>query len=162
MNLLDLASLKEEDWLEPNNIRGWSRDLDKHLQQIEDPRERVEVFSRYLMPIQEAIDELTVLWVRSVIGELHLKSISGTFLLLVVSVAINIVVRVLPGGRLWDIFAIGLAALVVVMALLELLMIFGFVSVEASDESTAFRNAEESWVKAQEMGRGKSEPEDRA
>jgi len=159
MNLLDLASLREVDWLEPNNIRGWSRDLDEHLHQLADPRERVEVFSRYLMPIQEAIDELTVLWVRSVTGELHLKSISGTFLLVVISAAINVVVRVLPSGRLCDLFAIGLAALVVVMALLELLMIFGFVSLEASDESAAFRSAEESRVVAQETRERNGESE---
>lgn len=150
MNLLDLASCKEEDWFEPNNIRGWSRDLDEHLQQISDPRERVEAFSRYLMPIQGAVDELTVLWVRSGVGELHLKSISGTFLLLVVTIAINVVVRIFPAGRIWDLVAIGLVASAIIMAILELLMIFGFVSAEAGDESTVFRKAEEAWAKREE------------
>jgi hypothetical protein len=162
MNLLDLASLKEQDWLEPNNVRGWSRDLDKHLQEIGDPRARVEVFSRYLMPIQEAVDELTILWVRSAVGELHLKSITGTFLLLVIAIGINVVVRILPNGRVWDLFAIGLVALTVVMALLELLMIFGFVSLEAGDESTPFHEAEEAWATRAELRDDDSEPTDAA
>lgn len=144
-NLLDLASRKEEEWLEPNNVQGWSTALAEHLQEIIDPRDRIEAFSRYLMPLQEAVDELMVLWVRSAVGELHLTSISGTVFLLVIAVAVNIAIRLFPPGRSWDLFAIGLATTVVTFTLLELLMIFGFVTLEVSDESTSFRNAEEAW-----------------
>lgn len=150
LNLLKLVSRQQLDWFEPNNIRGWDVGLVSRLKKIDDARTRIELFSRYLMPVHEAVEELTTLYVRSVIANIQIRHVFGSFALLTLAIVVNIIMRVIPYGFRLDLCVIGMIGATLTFTLLELLLLFDFVSSEVSNEMSSFHRASAAWVNAED------------
>ncbi len=146
---MHLAMLRETDWFEPNNHSGWLADLPEQLEQISDSKVRVELFCRYLQPIQESVDELRVLFVRSIIAELHIEQITGIFRLLVV--VVNVVAHVAPYSFVADLFVVGVCTSAITLAVLALLLAFAMVAREISNETAQFHEAEDAWADREDI-----------
>lgn len=149
LNLLPLVGRQQLDWFEPNNIRSWDKSLGRRLNQIEDPETRIEVATRYLLPIHEAVEELTLLYVRSVIATIQVRHTFGSFGLVAFVLAVNIAVRVIPYGSRLDLFVVALVAATLTFTLIELLLLFDFASSEVKNEISFFQRASQAWASAE-------------
>lgn len=89
---------------------------------------------RHLLRIEDEINEIGLLYIRRVISGIHLKTISGTFILVAVGMLTLGFSYLIPAGRMSDLVIVNISTTIVVLAVLELLLILSYLQQEGREE----------------------------
>ena len=130
--VLPLLSLGTNAWVTFDPIRNIS-------EKIVDPATRIHArddtfLPRYLLRIEDEIDELGVLYIRGIITGLHLKTISGAILLIASGIISLGFSYLIPNGPINDLLVINISITIITFAVLELLLILSYLQQEGREE----------------------------
>ncbi len=91
---------------------------------------------RFLIRIEDDINDLGELFIRRVASEVHFKNIEGTFLLVPIAFACIALNFILPRNEPFDLLLIALVVVLIVSTVFELLLIVSYLKQEAHEEGT--------------------------
>jgi len=89
---------------------------------------------RHLLRIEAEINEIGLLYIRRVVSGLHLKTISGSFLLIVLGMLALGFSYLIPAGSVGDLVIVNISTAIVVLTVLELLLILSYLQQEGREE----------------------------
>ncbi|MBI5435509.1 MAG: hypothetical protein HY937_00060 [Nitrosomonadales bacterium] len=130
--IIPLLSLNMDDW----HAFDPAREI---LPQIDEPATRLHKSNpafvpRYLLRIEDTINQVGILYVRRVLSQLHTDNVSGTFILVAFGIAVLALSNFLPQTSTGNIIVVWLSLSVVVFAIVELLLILSYLRQEAREE----------------------------
>ena len=103
---------------------------------MDNPPPRLYAFIyRYLLPLEDEIGQLGLLYIRRAVSELHSKTATGVYYLLSFAVLVIAFGKVMPSTPTIDLTVLNSAAAVVTYAVLELLFVLSFILQEVREES---------------------------
>jgi hypothetical protein len=134
-HLAPLLALGRDDWWDLDQYREWSAGINESIAAIPDPQMRREVVLRYLMPLEESINDLFFHWIRGVTRDLHNEAARGMILFLCSTIVWNLFAHILPGGVAIDRVVIAGCTAAIAVCVVETLGIFSWVWQETRDET---------------------------
>ena len=105
---------------------------------------------RYLLRIEDTINQLGILYIRRIVSQVHSDNISGTFLLVAFGISVQAISNFLPQSSTGNLVAVLLSLSVVALAVVELMLILSYLKQEAREELPAHEDTEESPIYAEE------------
>lgn len=134
--IFPLIHLDLKDWLHIENVKEWSKNIKaENLTDIlKNERDPDIVLLKYLIPLEEEMNELGLLAVRSMISAVQADIVSGAFQLVCVAMVSIVLGHVLSSGLTTNFIVVNMIAAVIVLAIFELLWIVSFVQQEAREE----------------------------
>lgn len=130
--LIPLLGFSTEEWLLFDPIKPI---LDK----IQKPTEKIVehdiiYVSRYLLRLEDEINELGILYIRRVVSELHVKTIRGVFYLICVGIGSLLAAFTLPHNQTGNLISIYASLATIIFSILELLFLLSFIEQEGREE----------------------------
>ena len=132
--VVPLLSLDMQSWHSYEPVREiiHQRELDESAFRLN--KNYPTFLPRYLLCLEDMINQVAVLYIRRVVSQLHTENVSGTFLLVAFGIAVLALSNFLPQTSTWNIIVVWLSLSVVVLAIVELLLILSYLKQEASEE----------------------------
>ena len=130
-------SLRE--WAQIENIQNWGKGIEEQLNKllkIEKVSSKLyELIYKYLLPIEDEINELGLLYIKRISSELHAKIATGVFYLITFAVVAITLGRVLPSTYTVDLAILNVSTAVITYSVLELLFVLSFVLQQIKEET---------------------------
>jgi hypothetical protein len=127
------------DWSQIENIQLWGKDIEEQLMKLlktDNPPPRILVFLyQYLLPLEDEINELGLLYIRRAGSVVHSRNASGVYYLLSFAIVVIAFGLVLPSAARVDLTVLNSAAAVIIYGVLELLFVLSFVLQEVREET---------------------------
>lgn len=135
--IFPLLQLNLDSWLCIDNVKNWSR-------QIEEDKDIINILKngpdplifmyKYLLPLEDEMNELGILAIRSVLTTHSVSIIKGAFYLVVFAMAIIIAGHVVPRTPFLDLIIINMIIAVTFLAIIEFLVLISFFAQQAREE----------------------------
>jgi hypothetical protein len=139
------------------NMEAWSafEPVKKIRLRIDEPAFRIHennpsFLPRYLLRIEDTINQLGVLYIRRIVSQVHSDNISGTFLLVAFGISVLAISNFLPQSSTGNLVAVLLSLSVVILAIVELMLMLSYLKQEAREELPADEDTDESPIYAEE------------
>ncbi|HUO77487.1 MAG TPA: hypothetical protein VMU21_07905, partial [Thermodesulfovibrionales bacterium] len=120
--------------------QNWEKGIDDQLTKLlkmdNPPPGLHTLLYRYLLPLEQEMNQLSLLFIRRVLAKLHVNTTSGVYYLLCFAVVVIAVGKVLPSTPAIDLAVLNSAVAVVTYAVLELLFVLSFTLQEVREEYT--------------------------
>jgi hypothetical protein len=134
--IIPLMCLNNKDWLEFEKIEEISKRMEtsllEHLQHL---HARDKTFlSRYLLRIEDDINEITLLYIRRIASKLHTETASGSFILVSFGIIVLGFSHLLPVGTTTSILVVNISTAIITLAVIEVLLILSYFRQEAREE----------------------------
>jgi len=133
-NLELLLCLPAQSFNDPEEYKPWEDGIEDLLNSMKMTSENFRLLHKYLLPIEEDINHIGLLFVRRVIVNGHLKLLLETFSLIIVSMATTILGGLLPSTMYVDLIIACIAAGVLVLAPIQMLVVLTYFHLEAREE----------------------------
>lgn len=135
-----LAEKSLREWSKIENIQNWGKGIEEQLMKLlkmdNPPPDLYKFIYRYLLPLEDEISQLGLLYIKRVSASLHAKNATGVYYLLCFAVVVIALDKVLPSTPTFNLIVLNGAAAVVTYAILELLFVLSFVLQEVREEYT--------------------------
>ncbi len=89
---------------------------------------------RYLLRIEDTINQVGLLFVRRIVSQLHVDNVTGTFILVAFGIVVIALSNLLPQTPTGNLIVVWLSMSIVVLAVLELVLILSYLRQEAREE----------------------------
>jgi hypothetical protein len=128
------------EWSKIENIQNWGKGIEEQLMKLlkmgNRPPDLYKLIYRYLLPLEDEISQLGLLYIKRVSASLHAKTATGVYYLLCFAVVVIALGKVLPSTPTLNLAVLNSAAAVVTYAILELLFVLSFTLQEVREEYT--------------------------
>ena len=135
-----LAEKSLREWSKIENIQNWGKGIEEQLMKLlkmdNPPVGLYKFIYRYLLPLEDEISQLGLLYIKRVSASLHAKNASGVYYLLCLAVVVIAFDKVLPSTPTLNLLVLNGAVAIVTYAILELLFVLSFVLQEVREEYT--------------------------
>lgn len=135
-----LAEKSLREWSQIENIQNWGKGIEEQLMKLlkmdNPPPGRYKLIYRYLLPLEDEISQLGLLYIKRVSASLHAQTAAGVYYLLCFAVVVIALGKVLPSTPTLNLAVLNGAAAVVTYAILELLLVLSFTLQEVREEYT--------------------------
>lgn len=128
-----LLSFSTKDWLEMDEIKCIFDRVDGVLSELS--KNNKFIIYRYLLRLEDEINEIGILYVRRLISDTYAEVILGVFLLLSVALFTMLLAVILPYTFVLNFIVIAASVAVIVFGVLEMLILTGFLVSEMNEES---------------------------
>jgi hypothetical protein len=135
-SIFPLIYIDLKDWLHIENVNAWSKNIhDQNLTDIlrNEPDPDV-VLLKYIIPLEEEMNELGLIAVRSMISSVQADIVSGAFQLVGVAMVSIVLGHILSSSLMSNFLVINVITAVIVLAIFELFWVVSFVQQEAREE----------------------------
>ena len=130
-----LLDLPLDQYHDPENYLGWKDNIDELLDKLREEPGAYRLMFRYLLPLESELNELSILYLRRRIARFHLRTLSESFVLVVIAICVVVLGTIFPGGRAISIVLANSALGVIVLSPLQLLVVLSYVRQEALEET---------------------------
>lgn len=138
--VLPLAEKSLREWSQIENIQNWSNGIEEQLtillKKDNPPPGQYELINRYMLQLEDEMNELGLLYIKKIKASLHADTAMGVYYLLCFAVAVIVLGKVLPSTPSLDLVVLNGAAVVVSYAIIELLFVLSFTMQEMREEYT--------------------------
>lgn len=139
-HVLPLAEKSLRDWSQIENIQNWGKGIEEQLIKLlkmdNRPPGLYKFLYRYLLPLEDEISQLGLLYIKRVSASLHAKTATGVYYLLCFAVVMIALGKVLPSTPILNLAVLNGTAAVITYAILELLFVLSFTLQEVREEYT--------------------------
>lgn len=133
-HIVPLLQFSKTDWFEFNEVKSWSKGIDKSVDDIKSGNEKNIILFKHLLPLEEEVNELGLLFIRSIVSPVLIKLTTGVFSLIAIAISIIFFGKILPYGTIQNIILANSAIIACCYAVLELLHILSYLKQEAKEE----------------------------
>lgn len=131
--IIPLLSLSTREWHTYEEVRAINnKNIDPIVKRIH--KQNHLLLPRYLLRIEDELNETGLLFIRRLISELHVQIISGTFHLIAFGILTVGLSYLIDDSSSGNSIIVNLSIAVIAFALLELLLILSFMQQEAREE----------------------------
>lgn len=110
-----------EEWLIIDNVKSWAGGIQMYSKVLREKHNNILI--RYLLPIEDEMCELGILYVRNICTTVYTKTITGSFYLIVVGMCVLGLSHILPNNVVYDFFVFNIAVSIIVFSIMELLLL---------------------------------------
>ncbi|MEW6066787.1 MAG: hypothetical protein AB1610_00605 [Nitrospirota bacterium] len=139
-----LAEKSLREWSQIENIQNWEKGIDEQLLKLmkmnNPPPGLYTLIYRYLLPLEDEISQLGLLYIRRAAATVHVNTATGSYYLLCFAVGVIAFGKIMPSTLTINLAALNGAAAVVTYAVLELLFVLSFLVQEVSEEYIEITN----------------------
>lgn len=135
-----LAEKSLREWSKIENLQNWGKGIEDQLMKLlkmdNPPPSLYRFIYRYLLQLEDEMNQLGLLYVKRVSASLHAKNATGVYYLLCFAVAVIALDKVLPTTATLNLAVLNCSAALITYAILELLFVLSFVLQEVREEYT--------------------------
>lgn len=131
-HIYPLLQLGHDDWLAFDGVSAMRGNVDEAATRL--ANRESWILTRYLVRIEDELNELGLMFIRRLVTQVHLDLIRGTFLLIVVAMVTIALAHVLPDHQTTNAIVVALSSALVVWACIQTLLLLSFYEQEAADE----------------------------
>ena len=132
--ILSLIELPLDEWFELEKVNSAFDSETISTSIVRPDISDKEIIMTELIPIEEKIAELSLLYIKSVISNVYTKLLSGNFLLIEFSIVMISLNYILPKNNIINIFIFNCSVAIISYAIMEIIIIISFFKQEANEE----------------------------
>ena len=133
--VIPLFELNQEDWHNINAINEVRDSLEDASEYGEKAvKEEPEFIIRYLLRIEDELNELGLIFIRRIVSSLHVGTIKGAFILIISGITATGFSYLLPQNEVWNFVIFHIASAILIFSIFELLILLSFLIQEAKEE----------------------------
>lgn len=105
------------------------------MEAIPESKDKELLIDRYLLPFEDAINELAVVWIRRILVKHHIQILVDSFGLVVLAMLTMAIGSLLPDRLAISVLVINISVGILAFAPVQLLLTLSYLRQEASEES---------------------------